>query len=136
VQGLLQLRKPHSPAETSHTRNWYTETVASGADPLERFRDEIGVGETDMPSIDESRFLVSRLFVRTRTLAEAGYLSDEIVAKAFGGQAIEDVFLKMVDPLDEVRAGAGRGRADERYYRKLLVKYRRPTNLVRSVSGE
>ena len=43
-------------------------------------------------TVDQSRFLVSRLFVRTRKLAEAGYLSDEIVAKAFGGEATRMCF--------------------------------------------
>jgi hypothetical protein len=117
-------------------RDWYMEAAAAGADPRERFETEIGVDGTDTPGIDDSRYLVSRLFVRTRKLAEAGYLSDEIVAKAFGGQAIEDVFLKMVDPLDEVRAGVGQGRADEKYYRRLLRKYPRPTKRDRSISGE
>ena len=117
-------------------RRWYMSAAAAGRDPVDLYSHEIGLDGLDVPEVDESRFLISRLFVRARKLVEAGYLEAELVAKAFGGQAIEDVFLKLVDPLDEVRSGKGSGRADEIFYRRLLSKYPRPRRSSLSVSGE
>lgn len=112
-------------------RGWYMECAANSVDPVERFRNEIGVDSqtASAAALDDHRFRVSRFFVRTRKLAGAGYLSEGIVATALGGRAMEDVFLKMVDPLDEAKAGRHYGSADRRFYRELLAEYPRPSRL-------
>jgi hypothetical protein len=78
----------------------------------------------EMQVVDPARFRVSRMFVRARKLARAGYVSRRIVFLSFNRQAIEDVFLALVDPLDEVIAVAHRGApslADREFYRQLLA---------------
>jgi hypothetical protein len=55
-----------------------------------------------MMTTDPARFAVSRFFVRIRKLEKGGYLSREIIWSALGRAAIEDVFLALVDPLDQV----------------------------------
>jgi hypothetical protein len=110
---------------------WYMESAAAGrTDPLERFTDELalpdGEGTPRANALDRHRHRVSRFFVRTRKLAQAGYLSEDIVRRALEGRAIEDVFLKMVDPLDKARAGKQYGAIDRQFYTDLLQKYPRP----------
>src|SRR5688572_1218321 len=99
-------------------REWYIESASGGLDPVERFSDamstDFGEERSRAEQIDGHRFTVSRFFVRTRKLVRAGYLSEEIVSAALQGRAIEDVFLKMVDPLDAVRPHYGQ--ADRRFY--------------------
>jgi hypothetical protein len=108
-------------------RGWYMESAAAGADPLQRFKDELGVdyGNERVLAVDDHRFRVSRFFVKTRKLVQGGYLSETMVASALGGQAIEDVFLKMVDPLDSIKADHNYGLADKRFYTALLDEHPR-----------
>jgi hypothetical protein len=110
-------------------RDWNMECWSSNIDPIERFKDELGpdYGNEQVWALDKNRFRVSRFFVKTRKLVEAGYLSEDIVRRALGGQAIEDVFLNLVDPLDKARAGQRYSATDRRFYTDLLQKYPRPT---------
>lgn len=109
-------------------RDWYMESASGGLDPVERFSDamdaDFGEERARAEGVDRDRFRVSRFFVRTRKLVRAGYLSEQIVSAALRGRAIEDVFLKMVDPLDAVSAHYGQ--ADRNFYSELLMKNPRP----------
>jgi hypothetical protein len=109
-------------------QDWFMESAASGVDAIERFRDEMGVDHSTprAATLDDHRFRVSRFFVKTRKLVSADYLTEKMVAEALGGQAIEDVFLKLVDPLDAAKAGHNYGVTDRQFYTALLSKYPRP----------
>jgi hypothetical protein len=112
-------------------REWHMECAANGnIDPVNRFVDELalpdGAATPKATALDDHRFRVSRFFVRTRKLTQAGYLSEDIVRRALEGRAIDDVFLKMVDPLDKGRAGSHYGAGDRQFYTDLLQKYPRP----------
>lgn len=75
---------------------------------------------------DPARFRISRFFVRVRKLSLGGYISKEIVFRALGRSAIEDVFLELVDPLDQVvneLAGRSASVADRNFYTKLLEEF-------------
>ncbi len=62
-------------------------------------------------SVDPARFRVSRFFVRIRKLALAGYLDRRLIFTALGRAAVEDVFLRQIDPLDQVISMADHSRA-------------------------
>jgi len=109
--------------DIDHIQSWFMECAANGIDPIDRFVDEI---EYQAQAVDDARFKVSRFFVRTRKLVTEGYLPERLARIALGGQAIEDVFLMLVDPLDEAKAGAHYGIGDRMFYRELLEKYPRP----------
>jgi hypothetical protein len=82
----------------------------------------------EMQTVDAARFRVSRFFVRVRKLARAGYISRRIVFLSLNREPIEDVFLRLVDPLDEVISVAVRGRpslADRTFYPLLLADWAR-----------
>ena len=75
-------------------------------------------------TLDQSRFEISRFFVRVGKLSTRGYLSRRIIWRVLGRQAIEDVFLNLVDPLDQVVnqiAGNPRSMADHDFFRQLLA---------------
>jgi hypothetical protein len=99
---------------------------AGKTDPVQRFIDEMAWDFKNERSreVDFHRFLVSRFFVRTRKLAHAGYLPEKLVREALGGAAIEDVFLKLVDPLDKT-ASPNYGAEDNKFYSELLQKHPR-----------
>jgi len=74
--------------------------------------------------IDPGRFRVSRFFVRIRKLSTGGYLSRPVVWRALSREAIEDVFLELVDPLDQVVneiAKKLRSVADHDFYQTLIA---------------
>jgi hypothetical protein len=74
--------------------------------------------------VDPARFRLSRFFVRMRKLSNGGYLSRRIIWLALGRAAIEDVFLALVDPLDQVVndiAGRRASIADRDFYKQLLT---------------
>jgi hypothetical protein len=109
-------------------RSWFLECSSSGpTDPIERFRDEIFWDSDNERALrlDGHRFRISRFFVRARKLSRAGFLSERILRDALGGVAIEDVFLGIVDPLDEAKAGPSYGLEDRRFYSNLLLKHPR-----------
>jgi hypothetical protein len=115
-------------------RSWSFESLEAGLDPTVRFDREVGFDFYDNDQarlMDEHRHRVSRFFVKTRKLVFAGYLTEKIVRDALGGQAIEDVFLKLIDPLDKVKAPGNYQSIDRAFYTHLLLKYpRRATGLA------
>jgi hypothetical protein len=77
-----------------------------------------------MGQVDDSRFHLSRFFVKARKLSQAGYLDRNVIAMALQRAAIEDVFLGMIDPLDQVLNVKARGKisvADRDFYTALLL---------------
>lgn len=96
-------------------RGRHMESAEAGVDACERFADATGEDNIDKRTawIDDQRFRVSRFFVSVRKRTRAGYLNEDLVWQALGGQAIEDVFLKLVDPLDEAKAGHRYGVSDK-----------------------
>jgi hypothetical protein len=110
---------------------YYIECATSGpVDPVERYRTEMGnvdfVADRDARDLDDHRFRVSRFFVRTRKLVRAGFLSERVVVAALERQAIEDVFLRLIDPLDKAKAGKNYDSEDHRFYTSLLSHYSSP----------
>jgi hypothetical protein len=114
-----------------YIRDYFLECAGSGpTDPLKRFDEEMSVGvlnvrDERMEELDDHRFRVSRFFVKIRKLVEGRYFTDDVVIRALGHAAIEDVFLKLVDPLDSTTRTYGA--ADKRFYSDLLEKYPRTT---------
>jgi len=107
-------------------RSFFIECAASGIDAKERFANGFinpGSVTDDVSAVDESRFALSRFFVRIRKLIEAGYLSKRVVVAAVHRSAIEKVFLDLVDPLDEAKAGRNFGSKDREFYQDLLRNY-------------
>jgi hypothetical protein len=94
---------------------------------LESFRSGRTAPDQNNPiatTIDASRFRVSRFFVRVRKLSTGGYLSRRIIWRALGRAAIEDVFLGLVDPLDQVVneiAGNPTSVADREFFTQLVA---------------
>lgn len=84
-------------------REWFKESAGAGVDPVHRFEAETegDVWSEKVEYVDDARFRVSRYFVRIRKLALAGFLDRRIIAMALGPDAM-DVFLVLVDPLDQV----------------------------------
>lgn len=127
-----------------YIQQYHYECASAGADPIDRFKAEKGVdyGTERAEALDAHRFRVSRFFVRTRKLVLGRYLGEKIVRDALGGQAIEDVFLKLVDPLDAAKAPYNYGSTDRAFYSGLLKKYPRPKSKTqvppssRSLRGE
>jgi hypothetical protein len=93
---------------------------------LDAFRNARSTGDqsTDiMQQVDTARFRVSRFFVRIRKLSTAGFLSRRIVWLALQRAAIEDIFLELIDPLDQVISQLTYGResvADRDFFQGLL----------------
>jgi hypothetical protein len=106
-------------------QGWYLESAEAGVDACERFKEATGEDNMDKRTawIDDQRFRVSRFFVSVRKLTRAGYLNEDLVWDALGGQAIDDVFLKLVDPLDAAKAGHRYGVSDKAFYQALLQKH-------------
>jgi hypothetical protein len=109
-------------------RQFYIECAANGpTDPIERFRyDVAGLDFTfdqQVASLDDARFRISRFFVGIRRLVKAGFLSERVVIAALNRRAIEYVFLKLVDPLDEAKAGTRFNPTDRDFYRALLNRF-------------
>ena len=76
-----------------------------------------------MQQVDPARFRASRFFVRIRKLSNAGFLSRRIIWLALQRAAIEDVFLELVDPLDQVINAVNnrpQSIADRDFFRQLL----------------
>jgi hypothetical protein len=115
----------------SFIRSWFIECASSGPiDPIERFTDELGLEGVDnstprAEALNDHRFRVSRFFVRIRKLVRAGYLTEKLVSEGIGGEAIEEVFLGMVDPLDAAKAGHNYGAVDRLFYTELLKRHPR-----------
>ena len=61
--------------------------------------------------------------MRIRKLIQANYLGEDIVARALSRQAIEDVFLRIVDPLDKIPAPANYKDLDRLFYLSILQKH-------------
>jgi hypothetical protein len=79
--------------------------------------------------VDPSRFRISRFFVKIRKLAGSGYLDEELIVTALGREHIEDVFLKLIDPLDQEVAFQRRGSndlTDRHFYEGLAKKVSAP----------
>lgn len=108
-------------------RGWYIESAEAGVDAIERFRDATHEDPIDSRTewVDKQRFRVSRFFVAVRKLTRAGYLDEDLVWSALGGEAIEDVFLELVDPLDAAKRGHRYGVSDKLFYQGLLKKHER-----------
>lgn len=104
--------------------------LSGPTDPAARFRAEMAnvdfVDDQEARAVDEPRFRVSRFFVRTRKLVRAGFLSRRVVIAALDRQAIEDVFLRLIDPLDEAKAGKRYKRDDRDFFEALLKQYPSP----------
>jgi len=112
-------------------RHWYIESAEASADPLERF-DEARlndfVGDPTAAELQQSRHAVSRFFVKIRKLAKARMLNERVIVAALSREAVEDVFLKLVDPLDQVISKRSHGRpniTDKKFYEQLAKKYPR-----------
>jgi hypothetical protein len=73
--------------------------------------------------VDNSRFALSRFFVRIRKLVRAGLLSEDVVLAALDRAAVEQVFLALVDPLDHAKAGTSYSAVDRQFYERLLPRY-------------
>jgi hypothetical protein len=97
---------------------------AEAIEAFRRARSADDQNSHEMQTVDPARFRISRFFVRVRKLARAGYVSRRIVFLSLNREPIEDVFLLLVDPLDEVISVAARGRAslaDRAFYTQLLA---------------
>jgi len=85
---------------------------------------EFRIEQSDL--VNDARFKVSRFFVKVRKLAMAGFLDRRIVVAALSREAMEDVFLDMVNPLDQVINQRRYGRetiTDRNFYRALARAY-------------
>lgn len=102
-------------------RAYYRDCETSGQEPMARFRAEY---EGMQRLVDDARFDISRFFVRVRKLSQSGYLSERVIIAALDPEAIERVFLALVDPLDEVKAGADYKHDDRDVFTALLRRYR------------
>jgi len=71
-------------------------------------------------NINEARHRISRFFVRIRKLAQAGYLSEDLIVAALDADAIDLTFLKRVDPLDELVAPTSYKCVDRQFFADLL----------------
>lgn len=83
----------------------------------------IGMKEPAIKAVDDSRFRVSRFFVGLRKLSNAGYLDRRVIAAALSREAMEDVFLEEIDPLDQEISQLVRGRpniTDRDFFRELV----------------
>ena len=79
-----------------------------------------------MKQVDPARFRVSRFFVRIRKLCRANYLSRRMVWLAIQREAIENVFLELIDPLDQVVnaiASKPLNVADRDFFRQLIADH-------------
>lgn len=109
---------------------YYLDCARNGpTDPIKRFDEEMalnvygsGVSDTNAHCLDDHRHRVSRFFVRTRKLIRAGYLGEDILVRALDRRAIEEVFLQLVDRLDEAKAGSRYKREDRDFYTDLLQR--------------
>jgi hypothetical protein len=110
-------------------RGWYLECAEGGVDACERFKEATGEDNPDERTlwIDAQRFRVSRFFVTVRKLTRAGYLSEDIVWQALESRAISEVFLELVDPLDNAKVGLKYAGVDRAFYQGLLRKHSRQT---------
>jgi hypothetical protein len=108
---------------------YYMRCAESGpTDPIACFREELAATPALSPKdpvkiLDDCRYRVSRFFVRTRKLVRAGFLSKSVVVAALDRRAIEFVFLRLVDPLDEAKAGKNFKTEDREFYTALLRYY-------------
>lgn len=111
--------------EHVHTlQQWYKGSASAGADAVQRFDDATADDpmSDEVEYVDAARFAVSRFFVKVRKLCLEGFLERRIVIAALNRAPMEDVFLSLVDPLDQVIAarGAGRNVVDRDFYRSLV----------------
>jgi hypothetical protein len=90
-----------------------------------RFRDELLYARKkgDQYNIDDARYAVSRFFVMVRKLANAGFLSEDVIVSALDARAVDEVFLKLVDPLDEIAAPDSYQRIDREFFVSLLQRH-------------
>ena len=96
-----------------------------GADFVETFRVGLRDRHENIQQIDEHRHRVSRFFVRLRTLAERGLVDEEILRASLHRRAVQDVFLDLVDKLDEVVCEVSQtpfGDADRKFYQAVLLR--------------
>lgn len=116
--------------------HYFDNCAANGPmDPVVRFRDSFEPLGCTQWIVDDSRFKVSRFFVKVRKLSAAGFLDRRLIVAALSRSAIEDVFLGMVDPLDQVISRMTYGRdnvTDRNFYAKLALEYPRPVKLPTS----
>ncbi|MEQ1896078.1 MAG: hypothetical protein ABL971_01665 [Vicinamibacterales bacterium] len=115
-------------AAIQNVQEWHLESAAAGVNAVERFREalELDFATDDSKLVDDSRFKVSRFFVKVRKLSLAGFLDRRLIAAALSRAAVEDVFLGLIDPLDQVVSCRHYGRpniTDRDFYRDLAKMY-------------
>jgi hypothetical protein len=95
-------------------QEWYRESASAGVDPLQRFDEATAVDDVDyaVERVDDARFRVSRFFVKIRKLSLAGFLERRIIVLALNRAPMADVFLSLVDPLDQVISARVYGRTN------------------------
>ncbi len=135
---VLRLMEEYDGLRTAiqNVQGWYFESASARVNAVERFEEALGLDFAidDSKLIDDSRFKVSRFFVKVRKLSAAGFLDRRLIVAALSRAAIEDVFLKLVDPLDQVIFERTYGRPnikDRDFYRELATMYPRPEVVVR-----
>jgi hypothetical protein len=105
--------------------DFFNDCACNGpSDPVKRFAEAMRLDAPDSraSSVDESRFRVSRFFVRTRKLVRAGYLSERVVVAALDREAVQ-VFLEFVEPLNQGIAGRNYKSDDKEFFQALLTRY-------------
>ena len=92
---------------------------------IESFKTGMRSGSATVHAIDTHRHRVSRFFVRLRRLSEAGFLDQDIVRISLVPRAVEEVFLELVDQLDEAVCEMNStpfGDSDRVFYREFCRK--------------
>lgn len=124
---MQQLMVEYDSLRESRTivQQWYRESASVGVDPVQRFEEATAVDDLPYPveRVDDARFAVSRFFVKIRKLSRAGFLEPRIIVMALGRGAMEDMFLGLVDPLDQVvtrRMLGKRSIADRDFFAALV----------------
>lgn len=113
IRMLQDFHRRHTPRENAIETFRRGRTVPDQTNPI-------------ATEVDPARFRVSRFFVRVRKLSTGGYLSEDLIWSALSREAIEDVFLSLIDPLDQVVneiAGRRRSVADYDFYQRLLSQH-------------
>ena len=110
--------------ELNTLREWWPILQSDDEAQFKKFadaqKDALAVGRSY--NINEARHRISRFFVRIRKLANAGYLSEDIIVSALDADAIELTFLRRVDRLDKLIAPASYKDTDRRFYTELLAR--------------
>ena len=105
--------RPGCSIRCPHCRRWH-EVVRAHTE---------GTPDTVATLYFECRGGRSRLFVKIRKLTTSGYLPERLVLISLDRRAVE-MFLDVVDPLDEIVAGANYRADDRELFTALLQKHR------------